>query len=235
MSLREVAQRIQERNNALATEQATLELLQDQLTLAKKRLAADELATQTARKRLLTATLSRHGLELSLLSHREESSALSSQTIHLQSSIDAIRLKTNELRTKFQTEHAPLYSSHLTTTTLHALQSESTLVSAQKKKQRREDRLHHLTSETERQRVETKSMKEETSRLRGEIEELEKREEEEDEEMVGVTMQIRQVLAKVSVLDYSVWIDVDAFLAVLCKYLLKLKFVARILSLFLRK
>lgn len=198
MSLQQVAQRIQERNNALASEQATLELLQDQLELAKKRLADDELATQKARKHLLTAMRSRHGVELDLLSKKEETAAIRSEAAGLQSSIESIRLQTNELRRKFEEEHAPLYAKHDVSTSLHAMRSESLLIKAQQKKQRREDKLHHLKSETERQRFETDRMREETERLRDEIEGFARREEEEDEEMVGLTMQIRQVLAKVS-------------------------------------
>lgn len=197
MSLQQVAQRIQERNNALATEQATLELLQEELELAKKQLAADELATQTARKRLLTAVRSRHGVELDILSKKEETAQLINDTTTLHSSIDSIRLRTNELRTNFQKQHAPLYARHDVSTSLHAMQYESLLVQAQKKRQRREDKMDHLKSEAERQRIETERMREETGRIRDEVEMFERREEEEDEEMVGLTMQIRQVLAKV--------------------------------------
>jgi chromosome segregation ATPase len=199
MSLREVAQRIQERNNTLASEQATLDLLRDQLDLAKKRLHADQLSTQTARKRLLEAVRSRHGVELDVLAKKEEIANIVDETSALRSSIEGIRLKTNELRAKFQREHAPLYARHDVSTSLHAMQFESLLVKAQTKKQRREEKLHHLRSETERQRVEIERMREETGRRRDEIEEFERREEEEDEEMVGLTMQIRQVLGKVRI------------------------------------
>ena len=198
MSLQQVAQRIQERNNALASEQATLELLEDQLELAKKRLAADELATQQARKLSLTSLRSRQGVELDVISKKEETTAIGNDTAKLQSSIESIRLQTNELRRKFDEEHAPLYAEHEVSTTLHAMRSESLLIKAQRKKQRREEKLHHLKSETERQRLETERMREETGRLKDEIEEFGRREEEEDEEMVGLTMQSRQVLAKVS-------------------------------------
>ena len=77
------------------------------------------------------------------------------------------------------------------------MHSESLLVRLQKKKRRREEKLHHLKSEAERQRVEIDRVREERGRLRDEVLGFERREEEEDEEMVGLTMQIRQVLAKV--------------------------------------
>lgn len=211
-SLREVAQRIQERNNALASEQATLELLQTQLALAKKRLAADEISTQTARKRLLTAVRSRHGIELDILTKKEEIAAITNETTKLQRTIDAIQHKTNELRSKFDKEHAPLYASHGVSTSLHVMQSEALLVNAEKKKNRREEKMHHLKSDAERQRLETERMREETERLRDDTEGFENREEEEDEEMVALTMQIRQVLSKVSccVCDlYFIYIDVS--------------------------
>jgi hypothetical protein len=197
MSLQQVAERIRERNNALITEQATLELLQDQLELAKKQLHADQLATQATRKRLLTAMRARHGVELDVLTKKDETDNITRELTKLQSSIETTRLKSNELRQKFEQKHAPLYAHHEVSTSLHTMQLESLLVKAQKKKQRREEKLHHLKSAMERQRIDTEKMREETERIRNEIEDFDRREEEEDEEMVGLTMQIRQVLAKV--------------------------------------
>jgi chromosome segregation ATPase len=197
MSLHQVAQRIHERNNALATEQATLELLQDQIDLAKKRLNADQLATQSVRKELLTVLRLRHGVEFDCIQLTEEAAKIDESTAAMQASINGIRLKTNELRKKFEEEQAPIYSAHDVSITLHAMQSESILVRAQRKKQRREEMLSHLRQQTDRQRAEAESMREEMGRIRDALLELDRREEEEDEEMVGLTMQIRQVLAKV--------------------------------------
>jgi chromosome segregation ATPase len=197
-SLREVAQRIQERNNALATEQATFELLRDQLELAKNQLKSDQLATQSVRKGLLTAVRSRHGVELDCLALTEETTKIAEETSTLQSSIEAIRNKSSDLHRKFNEEQAPLYSTHTVSTTLHTRASESLLIRAQRKKSKREEKIHHLKSEGERQRVEVERMKDEMGRIRDMLDELDRREEEEDEEMVGVTMQIRQILAKVS-------------------------------------
>ncbi|KAL7522961.1 hypothetical protein ACHAWX_007767 [Stephanocyclus meneghinianus] len=196
MSLQQVAQRIHERNNALATEQATLELLQDQIDLAKKRLTADQLATQSLRKELLTVLRLRHGVEFDCIQLTEEAAAIDESIAAMQTSINGIRLKTNELRKKFEEEQAPIFAAHDVSIALHAMQSESILVRAQRKKQRREEMLSHLRQQTDRQRAETESMREETGRIRDQLSELDRREEEEDEEMVGLTMQIRQVLAK---------------------------------------
>ncbi|KAL7484525.1 hypothetical protein ACHAW6_010160 [Cyclotella cf. meneghiniana] len=196
MSLQQVAQRIHERNNALATEQATLELLQDQIDLAKKRLNADQLATQSLRKELLTVLRLRHGVEFDYIQLTEEAAAIDESIAAIQTSINGIRLKTNELRKKFEEEQAPMFAAHDVSIALHAMQSESILVRAQRKKQRREEMLSHLRQQTDRQRAEAESMREEMGRIRDQLSELDRREEEEDEEMVGLTMQIRQVLAK---------------------------------------
>ena len=197
MSLQQVAQRIHERNNALATEQATLELLQDQINLAKKRLKAEQRATQSLRKELLTVLRLRHGVELDCLQMTEETAKIEESTVAIQRSINAICLKANQLRKKFEEEQSPIYAAHDVSITLHAMQSESILVQAQRKKQRREELLSHLRSQTDRQRGEAESMRDEMGRIRDQLSELSQREEEEDEEMVGLTMQIRQVLAKV--------------------------------------
>jgi len=197
MSLQQVAQRIHERNNALATEQATLELLQDQIDLAKNRLNADQLATRSVRKELLTVLRLRHGIEFDCIQLTEEAAKIDESNAAMQTSINGIRLKTNELRKKFEEEQASIYAAHDVSITLHAMQSESILVRAQRKKQRREEMLSHLRQQTDRQRAEAESMREEMGRIRDALLELDRREEEEDEEMVGLTMQIRQVLAKV--------------------------------------
>ncbi|KAL3795329.1 hypothetical protein HJC23_009502 [Cyclotella cryptica] len=196
MSLQQVAQRIHERNNALATEQATLELLHDQIDFAKKRLNEDQLATQSVRKELLTVLRLRHGVELDCLQLTEEANTMEKSTATTQASINGVRLKTNEIRKKFEDEQAPIYAAHDVSITLHAMHSESILVRAQRKKQRREEMLSELRQQTDRQRAEAESMREEMGRIRDQLSAFDRREEEEDEEMVGLTMQIRQVLAK---------------------------------------
>jgi seryl-tRNA synthetase len=86
------------------------------------------------------------------------------------------------------------------------MQSKSILLRAQKKIQHREDKLRHLAEETKRQAAEAEEMRAERERIRLEIGEMERREEDEDDEMGGLTMQIKQILAKVSEIwgDYCV-------------------------------
>ena len=86
------------------------------------------------------------------------------------------------------------------------MQSKSILLRAQKKIQHREDKLRHLAEETKRQTAEAEEMRAERERIRLEIGEMERREEDEDDEMGGLTMQIKQILAKVSEIwgDYCV-------------------------------
>ena len=77
------------------------------------------------------------------------------------------------------------------------MQSEATLVAAQRKKQRRETKLQSLKEQTERQTRESIEMRTECERIRDECMELDRREEEDDEETVALSMQIKSVLAKV--------------------------------------
>ena len=196
-SLAAVASRIQERNNALCSELATLDLLQTQHSQAEQTLKADERASTVVRKELLSAVRSRHGLELECLQIKNDSQSIDETIAQLQSSTKDIRTKTKELERKFDQEHAPIYAKHDLSTKLYSMQSEATLVAAQRKKQRRETKLQSLKEQTERQNRECIEMRTECERIRDECMELDRREEEDDEETVALSMQIKSVLAKV--------------------------------------
>ena len=196
-SLAAVASRIQERNNALCSELATLDLLQTQHSQAEQTLKADERASTEVRKELLSTVRSRHGLELECLQIKNDSQSIDETIAQLQSSTKDIRTKTNELERKFDQEHAPIYAKHDLSTKLYSMQSEATLVAAQRKKQRRETKLQSLKEQTERQTCESIEMRTECERIQDECMELDRREEEDDEETVALSMQIKSVLAKV--------------------------------------
>eukprot|EP00970_Alexandrium_tamarense_P019695 scaffold14365_cov207-Alexandrium_tamarense.AAC.1 len=196
MSLSSVANRIQERNNALLSEIAQLDLLQAQHEEAKHQLTQEQHSSTNARKQLLSAVRSRHGLELECLRLKEESTSIDTTVSKLQSSINDIRNQTTQLQTKFGTTHEPIYAQHDVSTKLYSMQSKSILLRAQKKIQHREDKLRHLAEETKRQTAEAEEMRAVRERIRLEIGEMERREEDEDDEMGGLTMQIKQILAK---------------------------------------
>ena len=209
MSLSSVANRIQERNNALLSEIAQLDLLQAQHEEATHQLTQEQHSSTNARKQLLSAVRSRHGLELECLRLKEESTSIDTTVSKLQSSINDIRNQTTQLQTKFGTTHEPIYAQHDVSTKLYSMQSKSILLRAQKKIQHREDKLRHLAEETKRQAAEAEEMRAERERIRLEIGEMERREEDEDDEMGGLTMQIKQILAKVS--------EIHAMGGLLCK------------------
>ena len=72
-SLAAVASRINERNNALRSELATLEILRSEEDAAKKVFDAEEKSTREVQE-LLAASLRRHGLELERLRKKGYSS-----------------------------------------------------------------------------------------------------------------------------------------------------------------
>mmetsp|Transcript_258 Transcript_258/g.559 ORF Transcript_258/g.559 Transcript_258/m.559 type:complete len:232 (-) Transcript_258:2026-2721(-) len=194
-SLAAVASRIQERNNALRSELAALELLQIQHAQAKQLLKADERASAEARKEFLAAVRSRHGLELECIQIANDSRRVDESTSELKTNAAAIRSRTEDLERRFDEEHAPVYAKHDLSTKLHSMRSEARLVAAQRKKRRREERLRGLADRTERQRGEASEMRTEADRIREECLEMDRREEEDDEETVALNMQIKSVLA----------------------------------------
>jgi len=197
-SLAAVASRIQERNNALCSELATLELLQPQCIQAEQCLKADEAASAKARRELLTSVRARHGLELERLNIEDESRKIDESVAEARKAAEVVRAETEELRRKFDEEQAPVFAAHDLKSKLHTMRSESTLVAAQRKKARREERLRDLRERTERQSGEAKEHRLEAQSVREGCEEMDRREEEDDEETVALGMQIKSVLAKVS-------------------------------------
>eukprot|EP00581_Thalassiosira_minuscula_P018190 CAMPEP_0183717328 /NCGR_PEP_ID=MMETSP0737-20130205/10975_1 /TAXON_ID=385413 /ORGANISM="Thalassiosira miniscula, Strain CCMP1093" /LENGTH=231 /DNA_ID=CAMNT_0025946745 /DNA_START=80 /DNA_END=775 /DNA_ORIENTATION=- len=195
-SLAAVASRIQERNNALRSELTSLDLLKIQHDQAKQCLKADKLAAAEARKQLLTAVRARHGLELKCIQIDEESLKIEESISELQTKTEDIRSRTKELERKFDEEHAPIYAKHDLSAKLYSMRSEACLIAAQRKKQRREEKLRNLNEQTERQRGEASEMRTETERIREECSEMDRREEEDDEETVALNMQIKSMLAK---------------------------------------
>ena len=196
-SLAAVASRIQERNNALRTEVATFELLQSQHAQAEQCLKADEKASAEVRRELLTSVRSRHGLELECLQLKDQTLQIDESTIELKTKTDVIKSRTQELERNFDEDHAPIYAKHDLSTKLYSMRSEACLVAAQKKKQRREDKLRSLREQTERQRGEANEMLMEKERIQEECMEMDRTEEEDDEETVALNMQIKAILAKV--------------------------------------
>lgn len=196
-SLAAVATRIQERNNALRSELATLELLKSQQEQAHEYLKADQLASTEIRKELLTAVRSRHGLEFECIQTKEFSNTIEKITETVQSKLEEVRRRSEELKRKFDEEQAPIYAAHAISTKIYSVQSEELFVRAQRRKQQREDLLKQLIDKTRRQREEASEMRAERQRIREECLEMDRREEEEDEETMALNLQVKSIIAKV--------------------------------------
>ena len=195
-SLAAVASRIAERNNALRSELATLELLKAQKDEAEQCLKVDEHKSAEVRKQLLTAVRSRNDLELTCIVMKEDSLKVDESISDLQTKTAGIRDKTTELKRTVEDKHAPIYAKHDLSTKLYSMRSEACLVAAQRKKQRREGKLSSLKEQTNRQSEEASMMRVEKEQIHEECLELDRREEEDDEETVALNMQIKSVLAK---------------------------------------
>ncbi|KAL7523054.1 hypothetical protein ACHAXR_000008, partial [Thalassiosira sp. AJA248-18] len=87
-------------------------------------------------------------------------------------------------------------AKHDLSTKLYSMRSEACLVAAQKKKQRREEKLRSLKEQAEHQWIEAREMRTEKERINEECMDMDRREEEDDEETVALNMQIKSVLAK---------------------------------------
>ena len=196
-SLAAVASRIQERNNALRAELASLELLRSQHAQAEERLRAEERAFADARKALLTAVRARHAAELERRRDDDAARDLAAAAARLREDAAAGRARTADLAARFDRDHAPTYAAHDLSTALFARRAEARLVAAQSRKRRREERLLDLAERTARQRREAEEAQATAARVREEREALDRGEGEDDEETVALNMQIKSVLAQV--------------------------------------
>jgi len=195
-SLAAVASRINERNNTLRSELATLELLHSEEEDAKATLIAEEKSTLEVRQELLTAVRSRHGLELECIRMKGETADINIAVSALRSGIDDILERTKQLQRKFDEDEVSIFAAHDVSMKVYTMKSEATLERAQTKKRRREEKLAYLKDETKRQHEETKKMREEKQKLKNQVEEWLLVEEEEDEDLVSLNMQIKSVLEK---------------------------------------
>ena len=195
-SLAAVASRINERNNTLRSELATLSLLRSEERDARAIFSAEEKSNRDVRRELLTSVRSRHFLELECLRAQEEAAKIEKAMTEMQSCIDDIREQTKQQQQEFDEKQVPIYAAHDVSTKVCTMKFEATLERAQMKKRRREEKLSYLTEETKRQHTETNSMREEHNRLRENILALDEVEEEQDEDLVALNMQIKSVLEK---------------------------------------
>lgn len=198
-SLAAVASRIQERNNTLCTELASLDVLRSQLTKAESDLVVNTTASTTARVQFLSTVQDRHSVELELLRTTvEEGTRVKNEIDTLRTEIQQCQESAQNLENKFAQDYLPMYSKHSVSTALYLMECEHTLASAQKKRKQREERLCTLRTKTNQQRCMVEEMRLERTRISRGFAELDRREEEDDDETMALGMQIKDLLTKVS-------------------------------------
>lgn len=158
---------------------------------------ADRKASTAVRKEFLTAARSLHGVELEIFRVKEESASIEKSTMHLKSKIDEVRHQTNELRRKFDEQQAPIFAAHDLSMNLYCRKSEALLVRAQRRKQRREEKLSKLNERIAMQWKKAQDMRAKRQRIKEECLGMSRREEEEDEEAVALNLQIKSIIGKV--------------------------------------
>ena len=173
-------------------------MLRDSLNHEEKVLKDEENKARCARKRLLMILRERNEKELQLLD--DDSCPTMKTTTAIKSETALIRERSEQLQNEFDREHAPIYARHDVSTRLHVMKSKACLAAAQRKKQRREDRLQYLRGETSRQRNEVGALIEEKERLQENIKVLLDSEEQDDDEVVETASIIKHVLSKKSTL-----------------------------------
>ena len=192
--LRTLCTQCQERNNVLRSELAALDMLRDSLIHEEKALKDEETASKDARKQLLLILRDRNEKELLLLN--DESRPAKKATSAIKSDTALIRGRSEELQNVFDREHAPIYARHDVSTRLYVMKSTACLDAAQRKKQRREDRLQYLRGETSRQRNEVGALLEEKRTAEERSKFLLESEEQDDDEVVEIASIIKHVLSK---------------------------------------
>jgi hypothetical protein len=196
-SLAAVASRIQERNNALASELSNLDELRSRLLKAESDLESEISMTTQARIRLLSAVRSRHGIELDRHRAHEDAHRIDAEMNELRKDIDRLHDMAHDLESKFANVDAKIYAEHDVSTSLHLLTFVKALESAKRTRFLRGERLNTLRERTACHLRDMDEMRLERERITMGFMELDRREEEDDEETMALGMQIKSVLAKV--------------------------------------
>lgn len=207
-SLAAVASRIQERNNALTTELATLDDLRSRLVHAESELASNASESANVRAGLLNAVVARHGTELERLRVDDDVARLDCAISNLRTEMVRVRDRAREVATTFEEDVAPAYSDHVVSTSLYSTRCERALERARQNRRVREGRLRNLRERTEGQRREADGMRLERDRMDIGFAELDRREEEDDEETMALGMQIKSALAKVGVFFFDMTVGI---------------------------
>ena len=199
-SLAAVASRIQERNNALTSELATLDLLRARLSLAEIDLASAEAESTDARVRVLNAVRARHGTEIGVVRATDDARRVAVEIDVLRAEIERWAGRSRDLESRFRSGHgAPAYAEHETRAYLYATMLGDALESAKRRRRDREGRLGRLRERTAGHTREADEIRLERDRISIGFAELDRREEEDDEETMALGMQIKSVLAKVRI------------------------------------
>ena len=192
-----VAARIQERAFQLSNERAALETEGVDLKEAKAVLEGETRKNASVRREMLTAVRSLHGAELGLIGAEEEAEKVRREVEEIEEETRRIGEEAQRHMSKWKSIASDVYAKHDVKTELYRRRVEGKIWEKEEKIRERERKLDMLALKADMLHEEAVTMQLERERVTDEIREMDEREEREDEEIVGVAMQIRATLDKV--------------------------------------
>jgi hypothetical protein len=197
-----VASRIQERALQLASQRGIRDAAQEELQQIESSLRQEQFANARIRRKFLTEVRTRHGLELELWEIRDQMKQraeclLNDQERARTKGVEAVNMEGTWKRTI-----KDVYASHQTQQQIYQRSLESRISIRQQQTKRRERKLEFLRSNTNKFIEEEKSMAYDAERLRQVMEETDRREETEDQEVSNLAIMIKATLTKVRIYRY---------------------------------
>jgi chromosome segregation ATPase len=192
---------MRERLNTLQSEQEILKELQMQLEILTAQLEKEKNENKIIRKSYLQIMNKRNEIELQLLETQDRCGKLIMETNHL---VDVktplIQEKTEHIRQQHMNSDHTFYSAHLTDIIIRQQVMEGKIQNYRRYRRKREALLNQLTLDRNKHCDAAEELIQQTEKMKEEIQELECIEGKQNEEISDISIQIRALLNKVSVL-----------------------------------
>jgi chromosome segregation ATPase len=194
-SISAIAQRIQEKADALNSERNVLQDLQNQLQTLTQQQALQSSKNEALKYDLLKQTRSKIGLEIEIMRRDDRMRELKRKIVSQEKEMDDLQQEIQRVKEESARDQE-MFTPHFVKIELFQRQLEGDLNERREKRRKREQQLDSFVSERERNLEFAMDLKRDQERAETEIEVMRQVEVAEDEEIAALAMQIRATLSK---------------------------------------
>lgn len=194
-----VAAQIKEKALQLASERASRDVAVAELEAARRRLAEETKKNEVVRRELLSTVRTRHGMELEIFKIKEQQEGRLEATKKLTEETAELHSKARKMDEEWKSTWNEMYSFHEAKRDLYQRSLEIHIQRSQAVKRRRKQKLDCLSRESGKMMGEANNTRGEIEMLRKALQDSERKEEIETEEISSLSMQIKSTLLKVGV------------------------------------